>query len=645
MSESTQVKTSSAAAAEQETIKAIETKLAGLSTIMEGFKNTVDEFSKTMADENSKFFQNMSSVMFGSMQRNDADRRAYEEARAQNDAARRMAMGANGPERGQAGFWEAAFATRPENPEEAQAKATAKAIKEAFSTATIRNAVQQGDDRTTGEKALDFMGLGFINKIKNKFQDRDLIKEEKATKKDQDQIAREMKERSRLEAKIRKVKSSGGGEEELDELMTKLRDVSDNIKAAEARIDARKTPIDPYGDLKEKNPDQNLIDAVRSPLLPLNPNEQGNKQPAVPVKKTEMPDIEAEDLEDYYSKLEDSMNTPSAPKKKPGPKKEMPDIEAEDLEDYYAKLEESMETPSGPKEAEETAAAKDSAGMKGAKKPIEVDSLDISTGGDKKEAADIARWLDTKLRPEFYQEGTKFFKKANSGKLFEGLGTGGGGLLGGKAGLWAAGGAAVAASLGTIAFAGKKFKDLMDTKAQVKDNLNKMTEGNIENNKKLKKGWNDDMRDSLSELLEAEKNLRNAGFFNGDEQKAVEAAKQKFEAEKKKLREFTKAAREAGIDTNDADAMNRFKEEYDRNGGKVASAGNAGQKAAPTAGTPGGQVNTDKVETAEEKAAREEETMYRAVKRAQLDDEVQKQNLENAKATGQQIDQSLVGRK
>lgn len=645
MSESTQVKTSSAAAAEQETIKAIETKLAGLSTIMEGFKNTVDEFSKSMADENSKFFQNMSGVMFGSMQRNDADRRAYEEARAQNDAARRMAMGANGPERGQAGFWEAAFATRTEKPEEAQAKATAKAIKEAFSTATIRNAVQQGDDRTTGEKALDFMGLGFINKIKHRFQDRDIIKEEKATKKDQDQIARDMKERSRLEAKIRKVRASGGSEEELDELMMNLRGVSDNIKAAEARIDARKTPIDPYGDLKEKDPGNNLIDAVRSPLLKLIPNEQGNKQPAGPVKKTEMPDIEAEDLEDYYAKLEESMNTPSAPKKKPESKKEMPDIDAEDLEDYYAKLEESMETPSGPKEVKETAAAKDSAGMKGAKRKInEVDGLDISTGGDKKEEADTARWLDTKLRPDFYREGTKFFKKANGGKLFEGLETGGGGLLGGKGGLYAAGGALVAASLGNIAFAGKKFKDLMDTKAQVKDNLNKMTEGNIANNKKLKKGWNDDMRDSLSELLEAEKNLRNAGFFNGDEQKAVEAARAKYEREKKKLAEFRQSAQAAGIDINDADAMNKYKEEYDRKQ-KTAVAGNTGQTSAPTAGTPGSKVNTDKVETAEERAARDEESMYRAVKRAQLDDEVQKQNLENARATGQQIDQSLVGRK
>jgi hypothetical protein len=202
----------------------------------------------------------------------------------------------------------------------------------------------------------------------------------------------------------------------------------------------------------------------------------------------------------------------------------------------------------------------------------------------------------------------------------------------------------VAASLGTIAFAGKKFKDLLDTRKEVKETLNTMTEKNVENNKKMKKGWNDDMRDSLSELMEAEKNLRNAGFFNGDEKKAVEQAKAKFEREKKKLAEFRQSAQAAGIDINDADAMNKYKEEYDRKQ-KAAIAGNAGQSSSPTAGTPGGAVDTEKVETAEEKSAREEETMYRAVKRAQLDEDVQKQNLETAKTTGKQIDESLVGRK
>lgn len=646
MAETVNTQTSSASAAEREAIRALEEKLSGISSILEGFKSAADDLNNGMADGNSLFFQNMASVLLSSLARNDADRRSIDEAHAQNESARQSAMSSRGPERGQAGFWEAAFATAPEKQEDIQAKATIKALtssdvkkqlEDAFSSSTIKQAVREGDARSTGEKALDFMGFGFISKIKNKIKDRDVIKEEKANKKDQDSIAKDMKEKARLEAAIRKNSGKEGSEDEVAELMGKLRGVTGRIKEAESRIDARKKPVDIYADLFEKN--GSMKDGVSFPESLLNDVNMyrgiaanaGQSRADMGIAKpltAELLSLVPGNPVDYTAKLGAAMSNPSKP---------------------------------GANIDKKTAAGKDSAGLAGETlpnvigEPVDMDEI---PGGkhatpiveqdkgatDKKETADIERKLDTQLRPEFYQEGTKFYKMANGGKLFEGLTGGGiGGMLG-KGGLFAAGGAAVAAALGSIAFAGKKFKDLLDTRKETNETLNKMTDQNVENNQKMKKGWNDDMRNSLTELMEAEKNLRNAGFWDGDEKKAVEQARAKFEAEKKKLAEFRQSAQAAGIDINDTDAMNKYKEEYDRKQ-KAAIAGNAGQSSPPTAGTPGGAVDTEKVETAEEKAAREEETMYRAVKRAQLDEDVQKQIAENAKETGKQIDESLVGRK
>lgn len=646
MAETVNTQTSSASAAEQEAIRALEEKLSGISSILEGFKNGVDTYLHSVTDENSAYFQNMKSAMMSSLRSNDAERMNDAAAQAQNDAARQMSMRERGPERGQAGFWESAFATAPEKQEDIQAKATIKALtssevkkqlEDALSSSTIKQAVREGDARSTGEKALDFMGFGFINKIKNKIQDRDVIKEEKATKKDQNLIASNMKEKSRLEAAIRKARGKEGSEDEVAELMGKLRGVTGRIKEAESRIDARKKPVDIYADLFEKN--GSMKDGVSIPESLLNDVNMyrgiaanaGQSRADMGIAKpltAELLSLVPGNPVDYTTKLGAAMSNPSKP---------------------------SANTD------KKTAAGKDSAGLAGEPlpnvigEPVDMDEI---PGGkhatpivepdkgatDKKETADIERKLDTQLRPEFYQEGTKFYKMANGGKLFEGLTGGGiGGMLG-KGGLYAAGAAAVAASLGSLALAGKKFKDLLDTRKATNETLNKMTDQNVENSNKMKKGWNDDMRDSLAELEIAKKNLRNAGFWNGDEKKAVEQAEAKFEREKKKLAEFRQSAQAAGIDIHDADAMNKYKEEYDRKQ-KAAIAGNAGQSSSPTAGTPGGAVDTEKVETAEEKAAREEETMYRAVKRAQLDEDVQKQIAENAKETGKQIDESLVGRK
>lgn len=676
MADTVQTQTSAAAAAEQETVKSIEQKLAGLSSIMQGFSDGMAEFTKAMSDENSQFFQNMSNVMFGSMldsmQKRDNQKRIDDEAKAQNEETRKMTMGSRGPERGQAGFWEAAFAVTPEKQEEVQAKAIGKALtseevkkqlQESFSSATIKNAVKEGDARTTGERALDFMGLGFINKVKHHFQDRDVIKEDKANKKDKDSIARDMKEKARLEAKLRKTMGKEGTEDEVSKLIEKLRGIGDSIKAAEARIDERKKPIDPYADLVEK--EDNLVDAVKSPLLPELTGKKPVEKTLAPeeTKKPVPPYIKAEDLEDYYSKLSGVVSTMGGPKL---PTKFGISGEDKDSAGLTMDKSEGMVSREYAEQDEQVA--------KSMKKPAATGSEPgdgkSSTGIDLKEAADVGRKLDTQLRPEFYQEGTKAFKYLNNGKLVEGLSSTMGGALGGlaKGGLYAGLGAAAVASLGAIAFAGKKFKDLLDAKADAKDNMQQMTDANNEGLENKKKGWNDDAmsatqeaNDAVNEMGQESADLTSdlsASFeeswlgrklgWTSDKTKAkrkYELAKSKQKAELAKVKSIKRAAEAAGIDVDDAEAMNKFKAEYDRTGGKIATAGNTSQTSEPNAGTPGAAVNTDKVETAEQKAARDEEAMYRAVKRAQLDEEVQQKNIDAAKVTGQQIDESLVGRK
>lgn len=661
----TQAQTSSATAAEKEAIRIIEAQLGSLGSIMESFKDSMDSINKTITDENSNFFKSMTDTFTSSLKQNESENRVYEEAKEQNEAARKMISDASGPERGQAGFWEAAFAVTPEKQEDVQAKAITKALSGAelkkelaglFSTSTIKEAVSKGDDRTTGEKALDFMGLGFVNKIKHHFQDSDIRKEEKATKKDQDFIARSMKDKKRLEAKLRKAKNGGGTDEEIEELTQKLHDLGSDIKSAEKRINERKEPMDIYADLIEKK--GNAIEGAKSPLMDMNPVDV-IKSLSNPLTADEL--MHSTEKDEKKDAIVDAVKPPVVPLEPEKKKPEFPDIDdAEDLEDYYAKLSESMENPSGPAKAEPkepTAADKDSAGMKGeeqkqpddGKQPVVPGKSPggIEEPGDAKETADITRMLDTKLRPDFYREGTKAFRMINGGQLVEGIAAGmsSAGGFGGKGGLYAVLGTAAIASLGAIAQAGAAVKELWDTKKQVQENLNNMYDKNRENNQKMKKGYNDEMRDALDELMAAEKELNNTWLFDSKEKAKVEAAKKKFEAAKERQAKFMEAVDAAGISRSDVAAINKFKEEYDKNGGKMPKAGNASQPGAANSSTPAAQVNTEKVETAEEKAAREEETQYKATKRALTDSDVQKQNLETAAATGKQIDEKLTGRK
>lgn len=665
--------TSAATAAEQETIKAIEQKLSGLSSIMEGFKNGMSEFAKVMTDEKSQFFQNMSSIMFGSMQRNDADRRAYEEAKAQHEETRQMAMGARGPERGQAGFWEAAFAATPDKPEEIQARATIKALtsddvkkqmQEAFSTATIKNAVSEGDSRTTGEKALDFMGLGFINKIKNRIQDRDIIHEEKANKKDKDSIARDMREKARLEAAIRKAKGPDGTGEDVTELVERLRGVNSNIKDAEGRLDARKRAADPYSDLIEGDgldarftggkgvvigdSKGKLADTLDNPSSPLKVTD--SKSDKDDDKKRSISGVD----EEAAAEVEYELNT-----------KARPDFYKEGTEAFKAINDGELSSgiassvSSGLMSGVGSGVGKgiadslmptfmDKAKFKFFHKDAE-GAFPSGESGDAKEIADTERYLNTQLRPDFYKEGIKAFKVINSGKL-------------GVAAENESDGSGLTDMLPdaseVIDAAKDKVKKTFDSAKYILDGPNAATQGTrdmldntVKTMEERKRGWDNERNDAVIEHSKAEKELEEGKWFGFTmpwqfKQKAkVEKAREKMNEENKKLGDFTKAARERGISFDDQEAMMKFKDEYDRAKGGTGTAGNAGKQMPPNATTPGESVDPRKSETADEKTAREEETLFRAVKRALTDVDVQKQNLENVKATGQQIDQALTGRK
>ena len=296
--------------------------------------------------------------------------------------------------------------------------------------------------------------------------------------------------------------------------------------------------------------------------------------------------------------------------------------------------------------------------------------------GDAKEAADIQRKLDTTLRPDFYKEGISFFKKGNSGALFDGLGSmlGGGGLGGmGKAGVYAAAAAAVGASVAKVAQAAGLVKDWYNASNEAVENVKKMTEQNNANLEKRKNGVNDDMLTAIQksntadqELHESEESwVDSAGSFikdslfgglfgKSDRKKAQEkaaAAKKKVQEETKQYNTMREAATKAGVDINNNEEMKKFKSQYDaeqaerKNAAKLAMGNLQESGQQQTAQTPGANAEPDKAVTAEEQMKRQEEATYNATKRALLDNDVQRQNEENAKIQGQQIDQSLNGRK
>jgi hypothetical protein len=653
-------------------LKQLESKMSGIMGVVDTLSRKIDETNDMFAAPDSAYYLNMSGALSTSMHESEMDRRLYEEAMEQNRRAEELSRGRS-PERGDANFWSQAFMPTPMSPAETQANAlkatfTDSSVMDAFknmlggggSAATktddedskaIKDIVKEAlrgdaDDRTRGEKFLDWTGFGNINKIKNWWADRDIRKEEKETAKDQGMIKRTQKDMNRLAAKYRKMKASGASEEEL----TKVRD---DLIGRQLTQDAAAQRI-----RERRNTDLFEMDGMPG------------KETAQPLQ---VPDLKA--FVDMFSKAgvntaavktgevvtpTTAVSTALAPITSKSKNPEI--IDAEIVDDVRTK------DVTGDKN-EPVELAK---GTKGALAPV----------GDAKEAADIQRKLDTQLRPEFYKEGLAFFKKANSGALFDGLAgmMGGGGMGGmGKAGLYAAAAVAVGASLAKIGQAAGLVKDWYNASNEAVENVKKMTEQNNANLEKRKNGVNDDMltatqesNSAAQELHESEESWADSAgsfvkdtlfgglFGKSDRKKAQEkaaAAEKKRKEELEKYRKLKESAKKNGVNTEDLEEMKKFKLLYDmgqadtyqsikaQQNGKLA-AGNmqeSGQQ--QTAQTPGAKAEPDKAVTAEEQMKRQEEATYNATKRALLDNDVQRQNEENAKIQGQQIDQSLNGRK
>ena len=638
-----------------EILKQLESKMSGIMGVVDSLSRKVDETNDMFVSSDSAYFLNMADALSTSMHEQEMNRRLYEEAMEQNRRAMELS-GAKGPERGDSTFWQQAFTPTPVSPAETQANAlkstfTDSGVMDAFKAMLsgitnpddnegkklndiIKDAVRtKADDRTFGEKALDKIGLGSINKLKNWWADRDVRKEQKATEKDQGTIKREQKKLDRLAAKYRKMKNSGASEDELNDLRDKYISHKETQEAAAYRI-SKRTNDDLFETEMPSKADANvksIMDMFMKNMSVLGTQTASGIKPAADVSAALTPTVARPRLQQIMdAEIVDDVKT----KDVTGDKNEPVEL--------------GMET-------------------KGALVPV----------GDNKEAADIQRKLDTTLRPDFYKEGISFFKKGNSGALFEGLGSmlGGGGLGGiGKAGLYAAAATAVVASVAKVGQAVTLVKDWYNASNEAVENVKKMTEQNNANLEKRKNGVNDDMlaatqasNTAAQELHESEESFADdigslvkdnaIGRFFGwksDRQKArekAEAAEKKRQEELKKYGALRDAAKKAGVDINNVEEMKKFKSDYDKeqaerkNAAKLAMGNLQESGQQQTAQTPGAKAEPDKAVTAEEQMKRQEEATYNATKRALLDNDVQRQNEENAKIQGQQIDRSLNGRK
>lgn len=642
-------------------LKQLESKMSSIMGVVDSLSRKVDETNDMFVSGDSAYFLNMADAIGSTMHEQEMDRRLYEEAMEQNRRARELS-GERSPERSDRDFWKQAFAPTPVSPAEAQANAlkstfTDSGVMDAFRNMLGGGAKQDGgkalgdiikeavrgnaDDRTFGEKALDKMGLGRITKLKDWWADRDIRKEEKATAKDQGTIKREQKQMDRLSAKYRKMKSSGASEEELAKIQEQYDAHRDSQTAAATRISERRND-----DLAEMGM----------------PGKTDSKSPQVPDLKAFVDMFNKAGLgatapnPGAPANLGKSLSTALAPVS--GKKATGENVNTEIVDDTGTRTKDVTNDKDEPVEL-----AKETKGS-------------LAQVGDAKEAADIQRKLDTTLRPDFYKEGISFFKKGNSGELFDGLGSmlGGGGLGSmGKAGLYAAAAAAVGASVAKIVQAAGLVKDWYNASNEAVENVKKMTEQNNANLEKRKNGVNDDMLTATQNANTAEQELHeseeswadSAGSFvkdtlfgglfgKSDRKKAQEkaaAAEKKRQEELKKYGALRDAAKKAGVDINNVEEMKKFKSDYDkeqaehRNAARLAMGNLQESGQQQTAQTPGAKAEPDKAVTAEEQMKRQEEATYNATKRAFLDNDVQRQNEENAKIQGQQIDQSLNGRK
>ena len=693
--------------AEQASLTAIEARLAELSSVTESFREGMEGIKAVMTDGSSPLFTGLSGVLVSALQKTDADRRTYDEAVKQNEEAKEAIKAANGPQRGQAGFWEAAYAQTPKSQTDIHADALKKTLtdaevreklQESLNSKTIKEAVSKGDSRSFSEKAADATGIGLVSKLVTSIKDRDLRKEEKATKKDQDEIARNKKDVDRLNAEWRRKKNAGASEEDLDEIREKIAERTKKIKAAESRLDERKKTPDPYGDLAEieggiegvkKKPAGELPEAAAKPAAKA---VDGSAQVIV-VNNPKMRVAGMLDNPSAPSRVKDEQDDRD---KKKGEEEQPRSMSAVD-EEQAAQVEYDLNTKTRPdfyKEGTEAfkaindgelssgiASSMTSGIMSGVGSGVgrgimdaampsiidkikpkffggDDDGMDTKTdvvgsaqlmklsGADPKEMADIERYLNTKLRPEFYEEGIKAFKLINSGKF----GVGGEGDAEGEMD-WGDQDGVMWKLIKNL----PKVKEIVEDVELVTD-PNKATENTREmharsaaNAEERKRGWNDDKQQALIDHENAQAEYEESlwwGLYFGDEElkKKVEETEARMKAENERARQFLEAAKKKGIKTDDDDALNQFWEEWNASRKTPGGAGNQGQSSQPTTETAGKKADVEHVETAEEKAAREEEVQFKATKRAMLDAEVREAQEEAAKASGKQINESLVGR-
>ena len=644
-------------------------KLQGISGTASTLNKGLSDIEDTLTNPQSQFFAGMvgalSSSMKTALKEAESERRIYESAKEQNAEAMRRS-GAE-PVRGQADFWSQAFSPVSKSPIEVQAEAlkatfndsgVQKLLKDSLSSATIRSAVNSdADERTTGQKVLDTLTMGVskdVRGILDRFSSgsRAQKAEEKATQKDQGTIKREKKQVDQLSAQYRALKSKnvdGQNDEKMQRILAELQERTRIIKDAEKRIDERKA--DPFADLVEVG--------------------QGNEKVPVPGGKPGQPNAGPAQGGTW---MPQGLQLPL-------PVKIMDSLESK----VSKKPEDSAPGITGRKDSTTPASNRSTQSVIGddrirtqdvtgdLNEPVEMSRP--SEGGavkevrDNEEAQDIQRYLDTRLRPEFYMEGTKFFKKVNGGELIEDLkssiGTSGTGMSMGKGGVYAALGAATLAAGTKIVQASMLAKEWIASAEEAEKVRQQIYADGIAANEKKKVGWNDEARDATTKSMKADQELDEAknswwvGFKNAvghavgvktelDEKKeAAEAANLDRQLANRKLKRMTDAAREAGVDVNDTAKMNRFSKEYEeRKRQKVMSNANPeSQTQQDTVATPAANVDTSKVITNEEQTKRLEEAMYNGSKRALMDREVQDQNEQNARKQGEMINESLVGRK
>ena len=649
-------------------LKELEKQLQSLGGAMSKVSEDVDSlqswFTSGGKGDQANFSGVLESSIKSSMTSVEHDRRLNEQAMRMEEKNRELNYG--GPQRGDADFWAKAYAPTEKSALQTQTEAMVATftndsvkdkLKDIFSSAAVKSSLRSDvDDRTFGQKALDFVGLGGINSMTSWFKDRNLKKEMKADTKDQSLIKREAKEQDRLKAAYRKEQARGdkADPEKLQKLLDKYTESMNKVEEARQRREQRSA--DPFADLIE------LKDGAFIPphiMGVANHTATPGQSPVAP-QLSGKPTV-AQNIAEEMEMVMRSSARMSGDRQEPG--KGIPDIVPDTLPQslrgrriYDAEYEPVAQVTGDRNE------------------PVELAKTDgkAPKAGDAKEAADIQKKLDTQLRPDFYREGTSFFKKYLNedmgGKKEE---SGGGGLGGlGKGAVYAAAAAAVGASLMKIGQAAALTKEFLDVSKEQQKIRNQIHDQGAEAHENMKKGWNDDMRDTGAELERAEKELDNAGIFSrGKARKKVEELKKKYEQELEKTRKFTAAARAKGISTEDTEAMNKFKAEYDAEQarkekearaamkagvdanyslslpGQKPAAGSLEQGTAPNMVMPGSAVDTGKVETSEDQAKRIEQATYDGMKRAMTDPEIKQMNEENARATGKQINESLVGRK